>query len=343
MAASSIGCSIMNLQFRYLGVTVRDNMSRHKSWDKVVLKLRTRLSKWKSKTLSIGGSLTLLKSVLGASPLYNMSIFKAPKGVLKEMKSIRNKFFIGADSKENKITWVALNKRFVSQDGSLWSRVMKALYGPNINTHSVHMASNWCSILREVLTLKSKGFDFLSFCSKRVGDGSNTSFWTDNWKGNKPFCDVFPRLFALETEKQITVARKMSEPVASSFRRLVRGGVEQQQLTDLNSLTNSVSLSSSKDRWVCNISGDGSFSVKAIRNYLDDHFLPSASEPTRWVKSIPLKINVFAWRARCDCLPTRANLVHRGIAMESINCPMCNSFEEDVHHVFLGAMLRRLS
>nr|GEZ82083.1 RNA-directed DNA polymerase, eukaryota [Tanacetum cinerariifolium] len=46
---------------------------------------------------------------------------------------------------------------------------------------------------------------------------------------------------------------------------LVRGGVEQQQLTDLNSLINSVSLSSSKDWWVFNISGDGSFSVKAIR------------------------------------------------------------------------------
>ncbi|GJZ43229.1 hypothetical protein Tco_0590484, partial [Tanacetum coccineum] len=37
------------------------------------------------------GRLTLLKSVLGASPLYCMSIFKAPKGVLKEMESIRNK------------------------------------------------------------------------------------------------------------------------------------------------------------------------------------------------------------------------------------------------------------
>nr|GEZ46341.1 RNA-directed DNA polymerase, eukaryota [Tanacetum cinerariifolium] len=104
----------------------------------------------------------------------------------------------------------------------------------------------------------------------------------------------------------------MSGPIASSFRRLVRGGVKQQQLTDLISLMNSVSLSSSKDWWVFNISGDGSVSVKAIRNYLDDHFLPPASDPNRWVKSIPLKINVFAWRARRDCLPTSANLVRRG-------------------------------
>ncbi|GJT08560.1 RNA-directed DNA polymerase, eukaryota [Tanacetum coccineum] len=76
---TSIGCSIMDNQFCYLGVMVGSNMSRHKAWVNVVLKLRSHLSKWKAKTLSIGGR---LKSVLGASPLYTMSIFKVPKGAL---------------------------------------------------------------------------------------------------------------------------------------------------------------------------------------------------------------------------------------------------------------------
>ncbi|GJV72620.1 RNA-directed DNA polymerase, eukaryota [Tanacetum coccineum] len=44
-AASSIGCSIMNNQFRYLGVMVGENMARHKAWVDVVLKLKFRLSK----------------------------------------------------------------------------------------------------------------------------------------------------------------------------------------------------------------------------------------------------------------------------------------------------------
>nr|GEX43785.1 RNA-directed DNA polymerase, eukaryota [Tanacetum cinerariifolium] len=91
------------------------NMSRCKASSDIVSKLRSRLSKWKTKTLSIGGRLTLLKSVLGASPLYCMSIFKAPKGVLKEMESIRNKFFIGADNLDKKITWVAWDKVLASK------------------------------------------------------------------------------------------------------------------------------------------------------------------------------------------------------------------------------------
>nr|GEV37409.1 RNA-directed DNA polymerase, eukaryota [Tanacetum cinerariifolium] len=81
--AVSIGCSIIQQKFCYLGVLVGECMYRHKAWDDVVLKLRSRLSKWKAKTLSIGGRLTLLKSVIGASPFYTMSIFKVPKGVLK--------------------------------------------------------------------------------------------------------------------------------------------------------------------------------------------------------------------------------------------------------------------
>ncbi|GJY95556.1 RNA-directed DNA polymerase, eukaryota [Tanacetum coccineum] len=374
-AASSIGCSIMNNQFRYLGVMVGENMARHKAWVDVVLKLKFRLSKWKAKTLSIGGRLTLLKSVLGASPLYNMSIFKAPKGVLKEMESIRNNFFIGADLSDKKITWVAWNKvlaskkkgglgvssfyalnralllkwvwRFVSQDGSLWFQVIQAIYGSTIDSHSVQMASNWCSILREMLLLKSKGFDFMSLCSKRVGNGNNTSFWLDIWKGDSTLRDDFPRMYALELDKQISVADKMAAQVDASFRRPVRGGIELNQFNDLVSFIDSVSLSSSHDRWVCNASGDGNFRVKDIRNSIDDLFLPSGPETTRWVKFIPIKINVFTWRARRDCLPTRANLIRRGVFMESVNCPICGLHEENAHHIFFQcdlaqAVLRRI-
>ncbi|GKA53726.1 hypothetical protein Tco_0747041 [Tanacetum coccineum] len=93
-----IGCAVLNTPFRYLGVTVGECMSRKSAWVGLVNKLQARLSKWKVKTLSIGGRLTLLKSVLGASPIYYMSIFKVPKGVLKTMESIRSKFFNGVDS-----------------------------------------------------------------------------------------------------------------------------------------------------------------------------------------------------------------------------------------------------
>nr|GEV58241.1 RNA-directed DNA polymerase, eukaryota [Tanacetum cinerariifolium] len=217
-AASSIGCSIMDKQFCYLGIMVGGNTSRHKAWEEVVLKIRSRLPKWKAKTLSIGGE---------------------------------------------------------------------------SNLH-----------------------------------------------------DTFPRMFALETDKQSTVAAKIAQ-VDGSFRRLVWGGLEQDQFNKLISFIDSVSLSSSQDKWVCNASGDGSFRVKDIRNLIDDLILPSWFEHTRWVKFIPIKINIFVWRARRDCLPTRSNLVQRGVFMDSNACSICGAYEEDIHRILFQcdlaqAVLRRI-
>ncbi|GKC09471.1 RNA-directed DNA polymerase, eukaryota [Tanacetum coccineum] len=277
-AADSIGCSILNNQFRYLGVMVGDNMSRLKAWDDIILKIKSRLSKWKVKTLSIGGRLTLLKSVLGASPIYAMSIFTVPRGVLKALESIRNRFFNGADQSDNKITWVAWDKvlaskkkgglgvssffalnralllkwvwRFMSQDHSLWCQVINALYGSKVASHQTHYSSNWCSILREVHKLKDKGFDFWYHIKKRIGNGADTSFWYDCWFGDIPFCVKYPRLFALELDKQVSVESKLLSSMESSFRRNVRGGIEQHMLEELTSTLETVSLSNSCDRWI---------------------------------------------------------------------------------------------
>nr|GEW14507.1 RNA-directed DNA polymerase, eukaryota, reverse transcriptase zinc-binding domain protein [Tanacetum cinerariifolium] len=220
------------------GVTIGDRMTIIKAWENVIVKLRLRLSKWKVKTLSIEGRLTLLKSVLGASPIYSMSIFKVPCGVLKIMETIRSRFFNGIGQDDSKITWIAWNKvlaskkrgglgvssffalnralllkwvwRFISQDGSLWSCIIRSIYGPKIDAHKTHTSSNWYAIVRELHSLKDKGFDFWSHCKKRIGNGLDTSFWYDCWIDDSALHIEFPRLFALELDKDISVAGKMN-------------------------------------------------------------------------------------------------------------------------------------
>ncbi|GJT74868.1 hypothetical protein Tco_1041593 [Tanacetum coccineum] len=210
-----------------------------------------------------------------------------PKGVLKVMESIRSNFFKGASMLEKKISWIAWDKvlaskkkgglgvssyfalnralllkwvwRFVSQDDSLWFRVIQAVHGDKIDSHSVRKVSIWSSILKEVQVLKSSGFDFLSYCSKRIGDGQSTSFWKETWIGDIPLCELCPRLFALDSAPNICVAAKMAGPLDTSFRRSVRGGVEQQEFSDLSSFLNSVVLSTYNDRWYFSLSSSGGF------------------------------------------------------------------------------------
>nr|GEV01318.1 RNA-directed DNA polymerase, eukaryota, reverse transcriptase zinc-binding domain protein [Tanacetum cinerariifolium] len=192
----------------------------------------------KAKTLSIGGRLTLLKSVLGASPLYNMSIYKVPRGVLKSMEAIRSKFFNGADYSDKKITWAAWDKVLASKK----------------NGGLAHMG--W-------------------YC---------TRFWYDNWICDKSLRDRFPRLFALEMEKEVSVAVEMGASVVDSFRKAVRDETKRHQMLGPNSMLESVSLSSAQDRWICDLFGDGEFRVQEVRNILDDLFLPAQLNSTRWVK-----------------------------------------------------------
>ncbi|GJU91759.1 RNA-directed DNA polymerase, eukaryota [Tanacetum coccineum] len=368
-AAKSLGCSIMKTPFKYLGIPVGGNMSLIKAWDESIVKLKRRLSKWKLKTLSIGGRLTLLKSVLGSTPIYNMSLFKVPKSVLHSMESLRRNFFNGIQEGDKKIAWVkwpmvlaskkhgglgvssfyALNRgllfkwvwRYISQDNSLWARVISALHGSSSQVLSASFSSLWKSILNEVKSLKAQGVDLISHCKIRVGNGMNTSFWNDCWIGDSMLKHLFPRLFALETIKDIYVAHKFRVPITCSFRRPVRGGLEAQQLDHLMGLIESTLLSNSEDRWVWDLNGDGVFHVKDVRNLLDETFLPKADTPTRWIKCIPIKVNVFVWKALQDRLPTRSNLVRRNILIDSLSCPICDGEPEDSSHLFFRCCLAR--
>nr|GEW62821.1 hypothetical protein [Tanacetum cinerariifolium] len=304
--ASGLKINMQKSQVMGVGVTVRNHMSRHSAWSTIIQKIRSRLSIWKAKTLFIGGRLTLLKSILGAVSLYTMSIYKAPKGVLHEMEMIRNKFFVRADS----TVW-----RFISQDGSLWSRVINAIYGSSIESHAPNLSSCWNSILREVHTLALKGFNFLSHCKIRVGNGLNTILWLDTWISDLPLSMRFPRIFALERTKAVFVAVKRgASSFNASIRRQIRDAVESHQWSELNSLLSSFIFSPSSDRWSSDLKGEGMFCVKDSCLVLDDLFLPSSNEATRWAKYVSIKVNVFAWRARLDRLPTRDNLAKKELS-----------------------------
>ncbi|GJZ85778.1 RNA-directed DNA polymerase, eukaryota [Tanacetum coccineum] len=228
-AAYSLGCSVMKTPFKYLGVPV--------------------------------GRLTLLKSVLGSTPCYWMSLFKVPKAVLATMEAMRREFFYGAQADERKIAWVkwskvlsskkngglgvssfyALNRallfkwvwRFISQDNSLWARVISAIHGPTFQVLAVSSPSLWNSIVREIHVLKSRGIDLVSYCKKRVGNGLRTRFWEEVWIGDQNLSKLFPRIFALENDKSCTVAAKLQDGLERSLRRQVRGGVEAQQLSQM--------------------------------------------------------------------------------------------------------------
>ena len=73
------------------------------SQDRLVDKFQSRLSRWKVTTLSIGGRLTLLKSVLGGLGIYYLSLFVMPVTIAKKLEALQSNFFWGGMA--NKKRW----------------------------------------------------------------------------------------------------------------------------------------------------------------------------------------------------------------------------------------------
>ncbi|GJT28611.1 RNA-directed DNA polymerase, eukaryota [Tanacetum coccineum] len=120
-----------------------------------------------------------------------------------------------------------------------------------------------------------------------------------------------------------------------------RGGVEQENYGLLCSKVADLVLPNISDRWCWSLEGSQEFSVKSSRILIDNTILPKAEVPTRWLRVVPIKVNVHAWRVCLDKLPTRANLSLRGMDIPSIACPLCNSAVESTSHIFFACPLAR--
>ncbi|GJZ87500.1 RNA-directed DNA polymerase, eukaryota, reverse transcriptase zinc-binding domain protein [Tanacetum coccineum] len=325
------------------------------------------------KLLSIGGRLTLLKSVLGSMPIFHMSIFKVLSSILKSLESIRSRFFNGQDPKSNKASWVKWNKvltpkdkgglgvsslfalnrglmlkwvwRFYSQKCSLWTKVIKAIYGEDGNLNkdvSGGVRTCWTSIVHEVRVLQGRGINVADYIRLKLGNGENTRFWVDNWYEGGVIKELFPRMFALELNKNATVSSKLNaSSLDNSFRRKARSGIEEMQLNSLAEISRMTTLVPCEDRYVWTLESDGVFSVASIRKEIDGNRFQDVSLPTRWVKSVPIKVNIIAWKVKSNALPTRFNISRRGMDIDSIVCPICNAGVESTNHIFFQCVVVR--
>ena len=96
-----------------------------------------------------------------------------------------------------------------------------------------------------------------------------------------------------------------------------------------------------EDKWVWGLEGSGKFSVASLRRKIDDIHLPNVGTKTRWTKSVPIKVNVLAWKVMVDALPTRWNMSRRGINIPSMLCPICGMGVESSSHLFFRCEVSR--
>nr|GEZ02953.1 RNA-directed DNA polymerase, eukaryota, reverse transcriptase zinc-binding domain protein [Tanacetum cinerariifolium] len=105
--AACTGCEAGSFPFSYLGLPIGSNMSRIANWQILIDRFKARLSGWKANFFSIGGRLTLIKSVLGS--LGGLGV--------------------GSLSAFNKALLLKWRWRLFNFSNSLWVQVIKAFHG----------------------------------------------------------------------------------------------------------------------------------------------------------------------------------------------------------------------
>nr|GEU90540.1 RNA-directed DNA polymerase, eukaryota [Tanacetum cinerariifolium] len=232
-------------------------------------------------------------------------------GVLNVLESIRSHFFNGHDYSSKKASWVKWKSVLTSKErGGLG---VSSLYALNrgllfkwIWRFYSQKSSLWSSVIRAIHGVNGR-VDMIS----------------------RP-----------EECKSISVALKLGQlNLAGSFRRTPRGGVEQHQFVEMSELVKSIRLVPRSDRLRWDLDSSGDFTVASVRKQIDDSWLPRYDRKTRWVKYVPIKTNILAWKVMSDVLPTRFNISRRGVNIDSIMCSVCEKGVETTTHLFFSCCM----
>jgi hypothetical protein len=252
--------------------------------------------------------------------------------------------------------------RLLSPGRPLWKEVLVAKYGEHI-LHQVNWssyrtpssASSWWKNLVAIDKAVPNLNWFVDAVGRNLGNGYSTLFWTQKWIGDAPLSEVFPRLFSLSIQKDSKVSDLVE--VEGDTRRWHFNWRrnpfhwEEDLVLRLQEIVERVVFTLEDDSWIWLPDDEGIFSVKSSYKLLAEKLLAEdVMESDKlevfdsiWSSPAPSKVIAFSWQLLYDRIPTRSNLLSRGIGISETpwECLGCVGKGETSLHLFLhcpGAM-----
>jgi hypothetical protein len=171
-------------------------------------RIEKKLSSWKCKYLSIGGRLVLINLVLTSLPMFMLSFFEIPKGVIEKIEYYRSWFYWQNDSQKKKYRltkWSILCQpndqrelgiqnieiqnqcllskwmfKLINEDW-LWQTVLRKRY---LSNKTIGQAQKKPGVSQFWAGLMNAKPNFLRYDSFHLNNGKQIRFCEDKWLGN---------------------------------------------------------------------------------------------------------------------------------------------------------------
>jgi hypothetical protein len=350
--SQALGFSIGSVPFHYLGVPIFKGKPKRIHLQVLADKVKAKLASWKGHSLSLMGRVQLVQSVIHGMLLYSFKIYSWPRSLVKHLNSCIRNFVWSGDITVKKLVTLSwdsvctpvssgglglrrlkdMNKaaclklcwELIKSDKH-WAVTLRSRFFRNSNPISHAVSSSIWSSLKNYLPMIQEHSTW------RVGNGTNISFWEDNWLGYKLKDSIGGQLpdsiSHLEHAKVAEVINGHDWILPDLFKERYPNITSDIQAIPL-------SCTAELDELVWTNSPSGELMFK------DAYFCGLQNSQTLgwtkiiWRPFIPPSRSLVTWRIMHNVIATYDNLVKRGFPIVSC-CSLCGGAYETADHLFL--------
>ncbi|RVW67016.1 hypothetical protein CK203_064869 [Vitis vinifera] len=308
--AVEIGCRVGSLPSQYLGLPLGAPNKASSVWDGVEERMRRRLALWKMQFISKGGRITLIKSTLASIPIYQMSLFRMPKIVVRRLEKLQRDFLWGGKYGEENSPSEMGDCMWGQREGeNLWKQVIVAKFGQEDDGWKSKKPNGafGVGVWKEVMKETDWCWENIAFMNATVEEMWDQSSDQGGW--NLRFLRNF-------NDWEVGMVGDLLLKL-----RGLRPSLEE----------DSVSWKGGKS---------GKFKVKEAYSCLVSLWTPFFRKKCIWVDRVPTKVAFFAWEATWGKVLTLDRLQRRGWQFPNC-CFLCGCAEESVNHVLIHCIVAR--
>lgn len=223
--------------------------------------------------------------------------------------------------------------RLLKGEESLWVRIVKSRYGvidassTMVDPVGNRASSWWKTICQCGGSINSEDW-FKECLHRRLGRGDRTLFWEDSWWGGGALKDLYPRLFSLSEQKEKAIADcgswcERGWEWSLVWRREMFVWEKEVLQEFLQFIQPAILIKERNDEWSWGMDHSGSFTTKSAYLFLEKqailvqnrHASAAGIFKLLWKGKIPTKVLTFSWQLLLERVPTKMNLISRGVSL----------------------------